>query len=143
MPQSTLATFRARPCRRTAIVAAVRWTGRANRGIWLAWNSSKQARSGRVATEADILKALEGLYGPGGAPLAGAVSGVNLSGAKAFVSLAGDPSQAQAWEAARVAAERAIKAAPGIEQAIVTLTAERAAAPRGAAASGSSPCPAA
>ena len=82
-----------------------------------------------MATEADILKALEGLYGPGGAPLAGAVSGVNLSGAKAFVSLAGDPSQTQAWEAAQVAAERAIKAAPGIEQAVVTLTAERAARP--------------
>jgi ATP-binding protein involved in chromosome partitioning len=79
-----------------------------------------------VATEADILKTLEGLYGPGGAPLAGAVSGINLSGAKAFVSLSGDPSQAQAWEAARIAAERAIKAAPGIEQAVVTLTAERA-----------------
>ena len=79
-----------------------------------------------MATEADILKALEGLYGPGGAPLTGAVSGVNLSGAKAFVSLAADPSQTQAWEAARVSAERAIKAAPGIEQAVVTLTAERA-----------------
>ena len=82
-----------------------------------------------MATEADILKALEGLYGPGGTPLAGAVSGVNLSGAKAFVSLAGDPSQTQAWEAARVAAERAIKATPGIEQAVVTLTAERASRP--------------
>ena len=82
-----------------------------------------------MGTEADILKALEGLYGPGGAPLAGAVSGINLSGAKAFVSIAGDPSQAQAWEAARVAAERAIKAAPGIEQAVVTLTAERAPRP--------------
>ena len=79
-----------------------------------------------MATEADILKALTGLYGPGGAPLAGAVSGINLSGAKAFVSLVGDPSQTQAWEAARVAAERAIKATPGIEQAVVTLTAERA-----------------
>ena len=79
-----------------------------------------------MATEADILKALEGLYGPGGTPLAHAVSGINLSGAKAFVSLSGDPSQAQAWEAARISAERAIKAAPGIEQAVVTLTAERA-----------------
>ncbi len=79
-----------------------------------------------MATEADILKALEELYGPGGAPLAGAVSGINLSGAKAFISLAGDPAQAQAWEAARVAAERAVKAVSGIEQAIVTLTAERA-----------------
>lgn len=79
-----------------------------------------------MATEADILKALEGLYGPGGTPLMHAVSGINLSGAKAFVSLAGDPGQAQAWEAARLAAERAIKAAPGIDQAVVTLTAERA-----------------
>jgi ATP-binding protein involved in chromosome partitioning len=57
------------------------------------------------------------------------VSGINLSGAKVFVSLAGDPSQAKAWEAARIAAERAIKAAPGIEQAVVTLTAERAPRP--------------
>ncbi|MFO1125702.1 MAG: Mrp/NBP35 family ATP-binding protein [Methylocystis sp.] len=89
-----------------------------------------------MATEADILKALEGLYGPGGTPLAHAVSGINLSGAKAFVSLSGDPSQTQAWEAARASAERAIKAAPGVEQAIVTLTAERAPraeAPRGQA----------
>jgi ATP-binding protein involved in chromosome partitioning len=90
-----------------------------------------------VATEADILKALEGLYGPGGTPLVNALSGINLSGAKAFVSLAGDPSQPQAWEAARVAAERAIKATPGVQQAVVTLTAERApraeAPPRGQA----------
>ncbi len=79
-----------------------------------------------MATEADILKALENLYGPGGAPLSGAVSGATLSGSKAFVSLAGDPAQAQAWEAARVAAERAVKAIPGVEAAVVTLTAERA-----------------
>ncbi|MEF3367759.1 iron-sulfur cluster assembly protein, partial [Methylocystis sp. 9N] len=78
-----------------------------------------------MATESDILKALEGLHGPGGAPLAGAVSGVNLSGPKAFVSLVGDPAQKEGWEAARAAAERALKGVPGVEQAIVTLTAER------------------
>ena len=79
-----------------------------------------------MATEADILKALENLYGPGGAPLAGAVSGVNLSGSKAFVSLSADPARAEAWEAARKSAETAVKSVPGVEQAIVTLTAERA-----------------
>ncbi|MCC3243900.1 Mrp/NBP35 family ATP-binding protein [Methylocystis sp. WRRC1] len=79
-----------------------------------------------MATEADILKALENLYGPGGAPLAGAVSGITLSGAKAFVSLAGDPAQGAAWEAARKAAETAVKAIAGVEAAVVTLTAERA-----------------
>jgi ATP-binding protein involved in chromosome partitioning len=85
-----------------------------------------------VATETDILKALENLYGPGGVSLASAVSGINLTGAKAFVSLAADPAKAGAWEAARASAERAIKFLPGVEQAIVTLTAERApqAAPR-------------
>lgn len=79
-----------------------------------------------MATEADILKALENLYAPGGVSLARAVSGINLSGAKAFVSLAGDPAKAEGWEMARVNAEKAIKALPGIEAAIVTLTAERA-----------------
>jgi ATP-binding protein involved in chromosome partitioning len=79
-----------------------------------------------VATEADVLKALENLYAPGGVSLAKAVSGVNLSGAKAFVSLAGDPAKPEGWEMARVNAEKAIKALPGIDAAIVTLTAERA-----------------
>ncbi|WP_457796757.1 Mrp/NBP35 family ATP-binding protein [Methylocystis sp. S23] len=79
-----------------------------------------------MATEADILKALENLYGPGGISLARAVSGVNLSGAKAFVSLAGDPAKPEGWEVARVNAEKAIRAVPGIESAVVTLTAERA-----------------
>jgi ATP-binding protein involved in chromosome partitioning len=80
-----------------------------------------------VATEADILKALENLYAPGGISIARAVSGINLSGAKAYVSLAGDPAKPEGWEMARANAEKAIKALPGIEAAIVTLTAERAA----------------
>jgi ATP-binding protein involved in chromosome partitioning len=80
-----------------------------------------------VATEADILKALENLYGPGGVSLAKAVSGVTLSGAKAFVSLSGDPAKPEGWEHARLNAEKAIRALPGIEGAVVTLTAERAA----------------
>jgi ATP-binding protein involved in chromosome partitioning len=93
-----------------------------------------------VASEAEVLKALESVPGPGGKPLAssGAVSGVVVSGAKAFVTIAGDPTQAEAWEEIRLAAERAVKAAPGVEQAFVTLTAERAAqAPQPTAASGS------
>jgi ATP-binding protein involved in chromosome partitioning len=84
-----------------------------------------------VATETDILKALESVPGPGGKSLAssGAVSGINLAGAKAFVSIAGDPAQAKAWEEIRLAAEHAVKAVPGVEQAFVTLTSERAAPP--------------
>jgi ATP-binding protein involved in chromosome partitioning len=87
-----------------------------------------------MASEADILKALENLYGPGGVSLAGKVSGVMLSGGKAYVSLAGDPAKPEGWEAARVNAEKAIRALSGIEGAVVTLTAERA--PRAAGQGG-------
>jgi ATP-binding protein involved in chromosome partitioning len=81
-----------------------------------------------VANEAEILKALEGVADPSGRSLvaSGAVSGVNMAGAKAFVSIAGDPAQVKAWEDVRLAAERAVKSVAGVEQAIVTLTAERA-----------------
>jgi ATP-binding protein involved in chromosome partitioning len=91
-----------------------------------------------VTTEADILKALEQAPGPGGQSLvaSGAVSGVNVAGSKAFVSIAGDPAQAKAWEDIRAAAERAVKAVPGIEQAFVTLTAERVAPAQPRSASG-------
>ena len=63
---------------------------------------------------------------PAASRCARAVSGVDLSGAKAFVSLAGDPAKADGWEMARVNAEKAIKALAGIDAAVVTLTAERA-----------------
>ncbi len=79
-----------------------------------------------MASEADILKALENLHGPGGAPVISAVSGIVVSGGKAFVTLAGDPAQAAAWEAVRLAVERTVQALPGVEKAIVSLTAERA-----------------
>jgi len=89
-----------------------------------------------MAGEADILKALESVAGPGGESLvaSGAVSGINVTGGKAFVSLSGDPAQAKAWEAIRLAAEQAVMAAPGVEKAYVTLTAERQPSARGAAA---------
>jgi len=80
-----------------------------------------------VATEADVLKALEKVPSPSGGSLAatGAVSGVNVSGDKVFVSLAGDPSKPEAWESARRAAEAALVQLTGVARAIVTLTAER------------------
>lgn len=90
-----------------------------------------------MANEADVLKALESVAGPDGKRSLvayGLVSGVNVSGAKAFVSLAADPAHARELEPLRLAAEQAVKAVPGIEQAIVTLTAERA--PQVKAASG-------
>jgi ATP-binding protein involved in chromosome partitioning len=84
-----------------------------------------------VANEADVLKALEKVPGPGGVSLvaSNAVSGINVTGTKAFVSISGDPARAKEWEAIRLAAERAVGEIGGVERAIVTLTAERAARP--------------
>ena len=79
-----------------------------------------------MPTEELIIKALENLYGPGGKSLSRAVSGIMLSGKKAFVSLSGDPEKKDAWELARRNAEKAILSLPDIEQAVVTLTAEHA-----------------
>ncbi|HEY8138938.1 MAG TPA: iron-sulfur cluster assembly protein, partial [Methylocystis sp.] len=45
-----------------------------------------------MANEADVLKALEKVPGPGGVSLvaSNAVSGINVAGTKAFVSISGD-----------------------------------------------------
>ncbi len=82
-----------------------------------------------MATEDQVLQTLQKTPGPDGTPLSRAVSGVNFSEGKAFVTLAGDPARAKEWEAARLAAQEAIQHIPGVERAIVTLTAERKAAP--------------
>jgi ATP-binding protein involved in chromosome partitioning len=83
-----------------------------------------------VASEADVVQALERVAGPGGASLSslGAISGVNVMGGKVFVSLQANPAQADAWEESRRNAEQALRSLPGVEQAVVTLTAERAGA---------------
>lgn len=84
-----------------------------------------------MATEADILEALAAITDPDGKPLSsdGAVSGLTMSGAKAFVSIAGDPARGEAWERVRQAAAHAVEKLEGVEKAIVTLTAERAPPP--------------
>ena len=83
-----------------------------------------------MTNEQDILKALENIYAPGGISLTRVVSGIVISDGKAFVSLTGDPQKPQPWEVARRNAEMAIKALPGVEAAIVTLTADRVAGSR-------------
>ncbi len=76
-----------------------------------------------MASEADVLKALEKIMDPAGRSLT--ANGVNLVGGKAFVSIAGDPSKADSWENVRRLAEEAIAKLPGVDKAVVTLTAER------------------
>jgi ATP-binding protein involved in chromosome partitioning len=95
-----------------------------------------------VASEADILKALEAVNGPDGKtplPQSGAIAGLTVRGDKAYLAIAIDPKRSMELEPMRAAAEDAAKRVRGIANAMATLTSER---PQGAAA-GARPPPAA
>jgi len=87
-----------------------------------------------VASEADVLKALETVNGPDGKtplPRSGAIAGLTVRGDKAYLAIAIDPKRSMEMEPMRAAAEAAAKGVRGISGAIVTLTSER---PQGSAA---------
>jgi ATP-binding protein involved in chromosome partitioning len=91
-----------------------------------------------VASEKDVLKALEAVPGPDGRtplPASGALAGVSVQDGKVYLSIAVDPQRAGAMEPLRKAAEEAVKRLPGVTSALATLTADR---PQG----GGSPGPA-
>jgi ATP-binding protein involved in chromosome partitioning len=75
----------------------------------------------------DVLAALGTVAAPGGVPLpqTGALSVIVVSDGKVFFSITADASAVQAWEPARKRAEEVVKAIPGVQSAMVTLTAER------------------
>jgi ATP-binding protein involved in chromosome partitioning len=96
-------------------------------------------------TKEQVLQALTGVNGPDGSPLpaTGALSDVVVSDAKVFFSITVDAAVVQRWEPVRRAAEDAVRAVPGVESAMVALTAERtrgpgASAPAAAVARGAS-----
>jgi ATP-binding protein involved in chromosome partitioning len=94
-----------------------------------------------VASEADILKALEAVTGPDGTtplPRSGAIAGLTVRGDKAYLAIAIDPKRSMELEPMRAAAEDAAKRVRGISSAIVTLTSEREQA-AGAAAQRAAP----
>ena len=87
-----------------------------------------------MASEADILKALEAVNGPDGKtplPRSGAIAGLTVRGDKAYLAIAIDPKRSMELETMRAAAEQAVTSVSGIAGAIVTLTSER---PQGSAA---------
>jgi len=85
-----------------------------------------------------VLSALAKVAAPGGAPLpdANVLSDVVVGEGKVFVSITVDSAAVKAWEPVRAAAEAAVRAIPGVQSALVALTAERAA---GAASRGPQP----
>jgi ATP-binding protein involved in chromosome partitioning len=82
-----------------------------------------------TVTKEQVLAALAKVAAPGGAPLTGAkvLSDIVVSDGKVFFSLTVDAAAVKAWEPVRKAAEQAVRTVPGVQSALVALTAERAA----------------
>jgi ATP-binding protein involved in chromosome partitioning len=91
-----------------------------------------------AVTKEQVLSALAKVSAPGGAALTDArvLSDIVVSEGKVFFSLTVDAAAVKAWEPVRKAAEAAVRAVPGVQSAMVALTAERAA---GGAARGPQP----
>jgi ATP-binding protein involved in chromosome partitioning len=87
----------------------------------------------------EVLAALGRISSPDGAPLpaTGKLSEIVATDGKVFFSITVDAGAVEQWESVRERAERAVRALPGVESAMVALTAERAGggAPRPQAAS--------
>ena len=88
-----------------------------------------------AVSKEQVLAALEGVRSPDGTPLpkSGALSEVIAGNGKVFFSITVDAGTVKAWESVRERAEQAVRALPGVQSALVALTAERkgsAAAPR-------------
>ncbi len=85
-----------------------------------------------------ILAALAQVPAPGGMALtdANVLSDVVVTDGKVFFSMTVDAAAVKDWEPVRKAAEEAVRAVPGVQSALVALTAERSA---GAAARGPNP----
>ena len=78
-------------------------------------------------TKDDVLAALGKVAAPDGTPLpkTGTLSDIVASDGKVFFSITVDAGVVQAWEPVRKRAEEAVKAIPGVQSAMVALTAER------------------
>jgi ATP-binding protein involved in chromosome partitioning len=82
-----------------------------------------------MASRDEVMAALAGVPGPDGRtplPESGAISGLTIRDGKVFLAILIDPAKARAMEAMRAKAEGAVKALPGVANAVVTLTAESA-----------------
>jgi ATP-binding protein involved in chromosome partitioning len=78
-------------------------------------------------TKQQVLDSLAKISGPDGVPLTsgGKLSDVMVSDGKVFFSITVDAAAVQAWESVRDRAEAAARAVPGVQSALVALTAER------------------
>jgi ATP-binding protein involved in chromosome partitioning len=82
-----------------------------------------------AASKEQILAALAKVPAPSGGAITESkvLSDIVVSDGKVFFSLTVDAATVKAWEPVRAAAEAAVRAVPGVQSALVALTAERAA----------------
>ena len=82
-----------------------------------------------AASKEQVLAALAKVPAPGGSPLTDArvLSDIVVNDGKVFFSISVDAGAVKSWEPVRKAAEAAVRAIPGVQSALVALTAERAA----------------
>src|SRR5580765_7257351 len=82
-----------------------------------------------AVSKEQVLAALAKVPSPGGTSLpdAGVLSDIVVSDGKVFFSLTADAAAVKAWEPVRKKAEDAVRAIPGVQSALVALTAERSA----------------
>jgi ATP-binding protein involved in chromosome partitioning len=78
-------------------------------------------------TQQQVLDALAGVRSPRGVALTNAdvLSPITVGDGKVFFSINVDAAEARAWETVRAQAESAVRAIPGVESAMIALTAER------------------
>ncbi|WP_024516120.1 iron-sulfur cluster carrier protein ApbC [Bradyrhizobium sp. Tv2a-2] len=78
-------------------------------------------------TQQQVLDALALVKSPRGVALTNAnvLSAIAINDGKVFFSINVDAAEARAWEDVRAAAERAVRALPGVSTAMIALTAER------------------
>src|SRR5215472_13638553 len=83
-----------------------------------------------AVTKDQVLAALEAVKSPDGValPQTGTLSEVVAGEGKVFFSITVDAGAVKAWEGVRKRAEDAVRALPGVQSALVALTAERKAA---------------
>src|SRR6185437_4889227 len=96
-----------------------------------------------TVSKEQVLGALAKVASPGGVPLpeARVLSDVVVTDGKVFFSITADATAVKLWEPVRKQAEEAVRAIPGVQSALVALTAERAspAAARAPAPGGARP----
>ena len=87
----------------------------------------EQTKSTMAPTKQQVLDGLAKIAGPDGTPLtaSGKLSDVMVTDGKVFFSITVDAAAVQAWEGVRDRAEAAARAVPGVQSALVALTAER------------------